>query len=287
GWLGGVLPGLALVGWWEWARTGTFSLWSAQVSNYGGVRLAWSWELWPRLRDWAALWGTAVPFYLFPFILFLFLAIFLRGWRAGDGDGRTDILLSLFTLGYFFLHWFLAAPVWDRYLLPILPIVAVVVGRGLGRRWRLEIGGWRLARNLQSSIANLFLLLLLFAAVPARYGRYPVGGQAAADQGAGAIAQYLEDAPYGTVLYDHWYSWQWRYHLFDKRVYVSWFPHGAALAENLQAFGRDGNPRYVALPATAVSQPIQRAIRDAGFQLRPIANEGKITLYQIIPEIGD
>jgi hypothetical protein len=246
------------------------------VSNYGGVRLAWSWELWPRLRDWGTLWGTAVPLYLFPFILLLILALFLRGWRAGDGDGRIDILLSLFTLGYFLLHWFLAVPVWDRYLLPILPIVAVLIGRGLSRDWGL-------VRHFQVAVSLLFVIVLLFAALPARYGRYPVGGQAGADQGAGAIAQYLADAPYGTVLYDHWYSWQWRYHLFDKRVYVSWFPHGAALAENLQAFGRDGNPRYVALPATAVSQPIRRAIREAGFQLHPIANEGKITLYQIIP----
>ncbi len=276
GWLVGLLPGLALVGWWEWARAGTFSLWSAQVSNYGGVRLAWSWELWPRLGDWAALWGTAVPLYLFPFILLLILALFLRGWWANDADGRIDILLSLFTLGYFLLHWFLAVPVWDRYLLPILPIAAVLIGRGLSRDWGLP-------RNLQVAVSLLFVIVLLFAALPARYGRYPVGGQAAADQGAGAIAQYLADAPYGTVLYDHWYSWQWRYHLFDKRVYVSWFPHGAVLAENLQAFGRDGNPRYVALPDTAVSQPIQRATREAGFQLRPVANEGKITLYQIVP----
>lgn len=287
-WLAGLLPGMALVGGWEWARTGTFSLWSAQVSNYGGLRLAWSWELWPRLGDWVALWGTAVPRYLLPIILLLFLVLFLRGWRAGDADGRIDILLILFVAGYCLLHWFLAVPIWDRYLLPILPIVAALIGRGVSRDWRLEIGNWKpLAANLQSLISNLLLLTLLFAALPARYGRYPVGGQAAADQGAGAIAQYLADAPYGTVLYDHWYSWQWRYHLFDKRVYVSWFPHAAALAENLQAFGRDGNPHYVALPDTAVSQPIQRAIREAGFQLHPIANEGKITLYQIVPEIGD
>ena len=287
-WLVGLLPGLALVGLWEWARTGTFSLWSAQVNNYGGLRLAWSWELWPRLRDWAALWGTAVPLYLLPFILLLFLALFLRGWRAGDADGRMDILLILFVTGYFLLHWFLAVPVWDRYLLPVLPVVAALIGRGLGRYGDIGVLGYRDIGNVnipipQYPISTLFLLLLLFAAVPARYGRYPVGGRAGADQGAGAIAQYLADAPYGTVLYDHWYSWQWRYHLFDKRVYVSWFPHGAALAENLQVFGRDGNPRYVALPDTAVSQPIQRAIREAGFQLRPIANEGKITLYQIIP----
>jgi VCBS repeat-containing protein len=114
-----------------------------------------------------------------------------------------------------------------------------------------------------------------------------MGGQPGADQGAAQIATYLQDAPYGTVLYDHWYSWQWRYHFFYKGVYVSWFPHGQALAEDLAVFGRDGNAHYVVLPSTArnrfaASQPIIRAIEQAGFTLHPVAHADNITLYQIL-----
>ncbi|MCB0034183.1 MAG: hypothetical protein KDE51_09195, partial [Anaerolineales bacterium] len=56
GWL---IPLTAVVGW-EVARTGTFGLWTAQMSSYGGVRLAWSWELRPRLVGWL---------YLLPYVL--------------------------------------------------------------------------------------------------------------------------------------------------------------------------------------------------------------------------
>ena len=93
------------------------------------------------------------------------------------------------------------------------------------------------------------------------------GGSPTADQGAWQIANYLADEPYGTVLYDHWYSWHWQYHFLDKAVYVSWFAHPSALAEDLRAFGRNAGSRYVVLPDAPVSQPVRRAVSDAGFML--------------------
>jgi hypothetical protein len=118
----------------------------------------------------------------------------------------------------------------------------------------------------------LILAIILFTQVPiansARFGKWPVGGQRTADQGAWQIAKFLADEPYGTVLYDHWYSWQWRYHLFDKGVYVSWFPHPTALAEDLGVFGDTTGARYIVLPDAAGALPVQRAIHDAGFRLQ-------------------
>ena len=86
------------------------------------------------------------------------------------------------------------------------------------------------------------------------------------------------------MLYDHWFSWQWRYHLFDKRAFVSWFPHGQALAADLAAFGEDGS-RYLALPDTAVAQPILRVVQNAGFTLTAVAQTENIILYKIDPQI--
>jgi hypothetical protein len=122
-----------------------------------------------------------------------------------------------------------------------------------------------------------------------RNGRFPVGGQVNADQGAAVVAEWLADAPYGTVLYDHWYSWQWRYHLFDRRVFVHWFPYPEALVEDLTAFGRDGSPRYLVLPDADVALPVYRAVQSGGFRLEPVplpAESGMI-LYRIMPEQGN
>jgi hypothetical protein len=286
-WLGGLLPVLTVMFLWELARKGSFTLWSAQVSNYGGVRLAWSWELWPRLQAWVGLWLTAVPGLLMFLFLVLTLGLLARAWGVDDIDGRYDGLFVLFVLGYWLLHWLLAVPVWDRYLLPVVPLVAVILARGIWvlGYWVIRIFNISIPqyRYLQTLITISCVAILLISAWGARYGRYPVGGQVQADDGAGQIAAYLQEAPYGTVLYDHWYSWQWRYHLFDTGVYVSWFPYGAALVEELLVFGDDGNAHYVALPDTAVSQPIIRSLTEAGFQLQPVVNKGNIILYQIFP----
>jgi 4-amino-4-deoxy-L-arabinose transferase-like glycosyltransferase len=292
-WLMGVLPVLTAVFLWDVARTGSWSLWSAQIGNYGGVRLAWSWELWPRLLAWGRLWSTAVPPLLLFGLLVLLVGLAWRAFRVDDAASRVDLLLVLFVLGYMVLHWLTAVPVWDRYLLPLLPIVAFLIGRGFSLILKIFADFLSDKQSLKSTFIRvhprpiLFLLLflmLIFPAWAARYGRYPVGGQINADQGAAEIAAVLADEPYGTVLYDHWYSWQWGYHLFYRKVYVSWFPHSAALAEDLAVFGRDGHNRYVALPTGKISQPIIRTIHTAGFQLQPVAVAGNIALYQILPD---
>jgi hypothetical protein len=135
-------------------------------------------------------------------------------------------------------------------------------------------------------MAPLLLLVLQAPAVlAAREGSLPVGGRSGADQGAAEISSVLNGEPDGTVLYDHWYSWQWRYHLFDRGVYVSWFPHPQALAEDLLAFGSQGR-RYLALPNSPAAQPVITAVESAGFALVPVAQAGDpgMTLYRLVRE---
>ncbi|MCP4359968.1 MAG: phospholipid carrier-dependent glycosyltransferase [Chloroflexi bacterium] len=290
-WLAGFGPVVGVVVLWDMVRSGTFSLWSAQIGNYGGVRLAWAWELWPRLAEWVKLWRTAVPIYLLILLLLLMGWLVVRSGRMKDSHGRTDLILILFISSYLLLHWLLSIPVWDRYMLPLVPLVALLIGRGISEigDWRLEIRGQPISNpstslrtSLQSPISIILLfLLLLFPAWSARHSRYPIGGQPGADDGAAQIATYLLDAPYGTVLYDHWYSWHWRYHFFDKGVYVSWFPNADALTKELSVFGGNKQPRYITLPNTAASQPIHRAIHQTGFTLQPVHKAGNITLYRI------
>ncbi|WP_420630837.1 ArnT family glycosyltransferase [Candidatus Leptofilum sp.] len=287
-WLAGLLPPLVGLIAWEFARSGRFLLWQTQISNFGGVRLSYSWELWPRFWAWVDLWQTAVSsliFYLLIPALGWFLLNHLRSQTSPSAPLRlcaknTDRLLFIFILGYSLFHWLWAIPVWDRYLLPLLPLLALLLARAYsGLLSQLPPA----APILQFRGAIVILVLLLISASwSARNGRYAIGSFPQADQGAAEIATVLADAPYGTVLYDHWFSWQWRYHLFDKRVFVNWFPHAQALADDLAAFGNDGSPRYLALPNTAVAQPILRTVENAGFTLTAVAQSNQIILYEII-----
>jgi hypothetical protein len=222
--------------------------------------------------------------------------LFYRRERKGRRE-ETGKFLWIYLGGYFVVHWLLAVPVWERYTLPAVPFVAMIMGRGFAqinllKETRAETQKRRVIGEqiFQSATIHsirvylrsiLLVLLLLPGAWAARNGRFPIGSSPTSDKGSGQIAALLQDAPYGTVLYDHWFSWQWRYHLFDTGVYVSWFPYPAALAEDLAVFGRDGHIRYLVLPDSAVSLPVRRAVEEAGFMLVEETKRGEIALYRL------
>jgi hypothetical protein len=117
---------------------------------------------------------------------------------------------------------------------------------------------------------------MVWPAVQARQGEFPVGGQPAADGGAAEVAAWLADAPYGTVLYDHWHSWHWRYYFFDRAVYVSWFPDPAALVEEMRVFGDRPEARYLVLPDQPEQTVVARTLTAAGFSLEPVLSTASL-----------
>ena len=271
----GFLPPFGLLLAWQIARSGRLDLLGNQMSNFGGLRLAWSWELLPRLAAWADLWvyvtGSA-------FLMLLFLVMLPVLWRlrpaASDRAVLYDRILILFVEGYVILHWLLAIPVWDRYLLPLVPLVAVLLGRVLARARDYALAEQEFQPGrlwVPTAVLLLFLALLQAPQAAAAYqARLPVGGQPGADEGAWQVARFLEEAPYGTVLYDHWYSWHWRYAFLDKGVYVSWFPHPQSLARDLAVFGASPGDRYLVLPDNDQAIPVLRAVNESGFLPEPV-----------------
>ena len=186
--------------------------------------------------------------------------------------------LLLFALAYFLFHWLVAVPVWDRFLLPLAPLTAVLLAGLLAHPTFV-----RLRPRPQALGLIALLVILLPGAQLAANGRYAVGGTRSADQGAAQVVHFLADAPYGTVLYDHWYGWQWRYHLFDSRVYVSWFAHPDGLVEDLTVFATAEANRYLALPAGVGRLPVERAVYAGGFMLElvftAVDEHGNPTIY--------
>jgi 4-amino-4-deoxy-L-arabinose transferase-like glycosyltransferase len=286
--LAGLAVVLAVVALWAAARADGAGLVARQWANVGGLRLAWSWELGPRLAEQGRLWwlGLGGPLLALGGVALAGVAV---SRRARARLGAADGLLALFVLAYALLHWLWAVPAWDRYLLPVLPIVAALLGRGVAAVWRAADGGHVAGQWVGAALLVAVVALHLPVAANARTGRYPLGGQPAADGGAARVARALADAPYGTVLYDHWYSWHWRYQLFDGRVYVSWFPHTDALLADLAAFGGSGPARYVALPRDGSAAPVQRRLGEAGYRLVAVPGpaEAAMGLWRIESEATD
>lgn len=301
----GFLTVVALLFLWQMARPMAGGPVALQWANIGGVRLIRSWELLPRLADHGRLWLMAMGR---PMAVGAAVALGVgglihsrienhadsgraanQGWVMNPSHQAADIMLGLFALAYLLLHWLWAVPVWDRYLLPIFPLVAILIAGCASSLWRAA----RRKRPLRMAMAATLVVLVLAqlpVALAARAGQLPIGGRPDADGGAAATARLMKDAPYGTVLYDHWYSWHWHYQLFDGRVYVSWFPHADALLADLGVFAGQGTPRYIALPSSAVARPIIRRLSENGYRLELLdagVDSPDMNLYRIIPEDTD
>lgn len=282
-WCSGLLAPILCLLLWSQLRGATLDLLQLQMANYGGLRASWSWELWPRLEQWAVLWGGLIdaPVFVFGLILLspVFLALLIQ---RQDRDTAMDQLLLIFLLAYVILHWFIAVPIWERYLLPIAPLAFVLLGRFVTRV--VDFLGPSTVQRKRWLEAATVCFIAAQVALPAlagngRHASQRVSGSV--PESAAHVADFLSDAPYGTVLYDHWFSWQLRYALFDSRVFVSWFPHPEALVDDLDAFLNAGEKRYVLAPRQPQAIVLLRTLRDAGY--RPIITQAlpDMILYQI------
>jgi len=280
-----LLPVIGLVSMWDIVRVGqgAESFWRLGIISYGGLRPIWPQELWTRLRGWVEL---ARYLFVSPVVNGLLMAglpaLVWCGVRrprcaaAGLDTGRytrkssLDLLLVAFLLIYFFLHWLWAFPVWDRYLLPLVPVLAILVGRMFSiLSGCLQTAGRR-AQVLSSLIGHCLLFVCL--AVPALKGaqsRYPVGGDHWAYDGIEKVAAYLQNLPEGAVVYHHWLGWHYAYHLFDAPIYLAYWPTPAWLARDVQAFGVR-EPRYITFPSWESSARVEQALAGVGYELEPV-----------------
>ncbi|MEM8863560.1 MAG: glycosyltransferase family 39 protein, partial [Chloroflexota bacterium] len=266
---------------WDAVSGGGIDLVSRQVSSYGGVTFTPAAELLPRLWEWVKL-----SLYV-PGPAFLGVILILTTWWQGPAKIFTTpyeylqgafSALIVFIAGFLLFHWLINIQPWDRYLLLLVPVFALTVAT-FPRQLNLPYGCQK-----QRVWAIFLSLLFLTQAVLASNAFFPVGGRPDNDGGAAAIAQTIIDEPYGTVLYDHWYSWHWRYHFFWKGVYVEWFQETEDLVDNLEAF-YDPNASEVRYLALRVGDPfaaqIESALKAEGYRLELAAAEGRIELYVI------
>ncbi|MBN1314661.1 MAG: hypothetical protein JXA42_04315 [Anaerolineales bacterium] len=259
---------VAIAAAWDLARVGSFSLIGKQISGYGGLHLVPIYDLLPRLLDWfKTSWfiaGSAVLglFLVSSITWWVFRGISEKNLAPLDKIGFT---IAGWLLAYATLHWILNIQVWDRYLLPVVPMAAILIGLAV-LRFSTDAGSIR-AKNM--NLLVLLIILLLPAAIGAMEGELPIGGDHGTNEGIDQVAGYFARHPYGTVLYDHWLSWELRYYLFDSRVYISWFPDPAGLVTDLEAFS-SRSARYIVIPAWVNPQDTLEPVQQSGFQVERV-----------------
>ena len=272
---------------WDAVRVaqGAESFWRMGVSGYGGLRLIWPRELWGRLRGWAeqARYLFASP------VVNTALAVGLptMAWRAATRqrnmrESFIDLSLVSFSLVYLLFHWLLAFPIWDRYLLPLVPVLAVLLARFLSLAIR------RSPFAIRHSLFAILLISLAFPAWTATRSRYALGGDHGAYDGIDEVTAFLSQLSDGAVVYQHWLGWHYDYHLFDAPVYLAYWPTPAWLARDVLAFG-GREPRYVTFPSWESSARAELALATVGYGLEPVLTTTRrdgtrsFTVYHLQP----
>jgi len=302
-----ILPALLcviLVFAWDILRQPSVSFWTQGYTDNNPNRLIRANELLPRLTEWINLSSYITGSRLIDLIFIIGLPLLLLTHRRPSTQALHDLALVGFTLSFFTGYWLFAFNVWDRYLLVLTPIIALLIARVMQviskqlSVIKLPISNFQLPTStlrVQSLIPNpsLFIvhsslfILLLPSAFTSSQSAFPIGGDHGSYDGIDQIAATLRSAPADSVLYDYWLSWEWRFYLFDSSLYVAWMPNTHSIQKDLKTFGKR-SPRYIVVPSWESFAEVQTAIESANFRLEKIQTTTRrdgsqsFALYKII-----
>lgn len=244
------------------------------ILSYGGLSLARAGELGRRGADWLRLLAS---FWVSPWFNAL-LCFSLTAWAIGQrritAMPRTraiDMALLLFVTGYLLLHWLIDLRVWDRYLLSLVPLAALLGSRSL---CAVSLALYRMPWKVPRPAAPIVLgvATAAFLAGPnlqaARSG-LPLGGDHGAYDGIDRLATFMRaEASPGSVLYHHWLGYHYRFYLYDTALRLHWYPDPEDLVGDATVYRR--LPRYIAFPSWRDSTIIEKRLKAAGIALTPV-----------------
>ena len=206
---------------------------------------------------------------------------------------RTDAILAVYTAGYLALHFAATFQPWDRYLLPILPWVCVLAGRGLALGWE-RLGGLSGPQHALRAVALLALVsALLYAAWLGGAGRLPLGSDHGAYTGLDQVIARLRTQPADAIIYDRWLGWHYDFYLFDAPQERRWWGSGWKLADDAAHTTRTEPARaqWVVLPdwESSAAEDLHLPLASRGLVL--VASERiyradgsrSFTMYRIAP----
>ncbi|HHJ06935.1 MAG TPA: hypothetical protein ENK24_05505, partial [Anaerolineae bacterium] len=182
----------------------------------------------------------------------------------------SDWLLAGFTLAFILFHALFTFQIWDRYLLGIIPLLALLLARIL--HLPFAVRKFTNSQIRHSLLALIFALTAILMAKPAQQATrsgYPIGGDHGAYYGAAETAAYLRGhAGANVTLYHRWLGAHWRYYLFDFPYDFRYWKSAEDLAA--QASTNAGGTQYIALPPWQSGAEAEWALADAGLSLSPV-----------------
>lgn len=280
-WLGGLLAILIPILLWDASRWAVApSPWDLGVRNYAPLALTAPVDWGKRLLLWSQLgWHLTASW---PLWLLLGASIVTQiAARLVKQDwtiGRTwPALIALWALLFLASHIVTTVPAWDRYLLPLAPLLA------LAGAWALA--GWH-RQSVTGGVALVAVvaLLLLPPALSAARGGLPVGADHGDLRGLDDALLWLEqEAPSEKTLYHSVLGWHYQFYLFDEvrrgKVDLRWVASAAYLADN--ASKTPHRRKFLIEPDWAPTHDLAFHLTMRGLELRTYGRFGRFSVLEI------
>lgn len=244
---------------WDAARPETSVFALASANNDPQRLLPDAAELLPRLAAWLEVLGAGFG------TVWLALGL-LAAALAGVCRSRRLMLVGAYAALYFAAHWLLPFNLYDRYLLPLIPLLAVAAAAGLDA----------LPRRAFVPALTAVCLLLLAAQAP-----FPQDNRWR-DDDVIALADTINARSLGTIVYDHWSGWHLGYYLgawSDKRRVYYPDPHVQAQDALLNP---ERAPRLLVAPRGVDAAPWLAALRESGFEVWLEYENPRFRLYGLL-----
>lgn len=306
GFLAAVVPAIL----WDLARSQRPGFLQQSAISYGGLAWVAPSQWLGRAQRWVdLLWyvtaSRPLNFLLVIGVPLLLLYGFLR--RRHEKETFADATLTGFGFLFLALHLVLDFPIWDRYLLGLVPIVLLLLARVLWRAcdglvalalvgWTQlslhlpplrspflsnapspKIGGglgWGLERKgvggmVRALVVPLFLAATLYRpAQDAANSRFPIGGDQGAYQGIETVADYFRgNVGAGATLYHRWLGWHLAFYMFNYPYDFQWYDSPQQLADHAT---KVTGPRYLVVPSWKSVTEEKVALGEKGLSLHPI-----------------
>lgn len=270
---------------------------TVQTVNYNGLNIVSPGEIWQRLISWTgylqyatgSLWLNIV--FIFGSAVILVQAIYYKMHRPVTLVNLGFICAGVLYLGAFAL---LSFRLYDRYLLPLVPLVILLLAWFLSLIYRVVAA--KLGRLLRSSqtdrgaislriseprvmVINSVLALILVALLGVTLYRpvrtaldyaYPLGGDHGTFLGIDTVAAYFRgNSPSGSIIYHMDLGWHYAFYLFGAPFHLVYYENEAALPQVIaKALERyPSAPQYITLEQWISNDDLRATLARAGWHL--------------------
>ncbi len=288
---------LAVAAWDLVIRIGSVNFLTASAARYGGLRVAPVVKLLPRLRGWMTQlqYLTGSRILNFTAIVGAVCLLAYGLWRRQEREGWVfDWILSGFFIYFVAVHTILTFSIWDRYMLGLAPIMALILSRVVLLPHDVLAGEEGVGRAQAAYLVMLGLFLVVAMSYPTQVAlRYdfPVGGDHGSFQGIDDVAEYFKaNARQGSIVFHRWLMWHYLYYMFDvpydsfDYYYYPSFEFVLRTSQQLPL-----HEKYIVFPSWTDSYGLAALLRDNGWDMhelyRTYRPDGTVsfTMYRIQP----